>query len=84
MSGQYKQILRKAIENISYFFCGCNIVVGVENRGYRCNHFYHFRFSYKGKVAKHRIEVKKAVFVESNCQVKEGDYWDKQLFNNIS
>merc|ERR1719400_271386 len=27
-----------------------------------------FRFSYKGKVAKHRIEVKKAVFVESNCQ----------------
>ena len=66
------------------FFCGFNIVVGVGNRGYRCNHFYHFRFSYKGKVAKHRIEVKKAVFVESNCQVKEGDYWDKQLFNNIS
>ena len=27
------------------------------------------RFSYKGKVAKHRIEVKKAVFVETSSQV---------------
>lgn len=30
-----------------------------------------FRFSYKGKVAKHRIEVKKAVFVEANSQTQD-------------
>lgn len=33
-------------------------------------HFLISRFSYKGKVAKHRIEVKKAVFVETNTQVR--------------
>ena len=34
------------------------------------NHFLISRFSYKGKVAKHRIEVKKAVFVETNTKVR--------------
>ena len=32
-----------------------------------------FRFSYKGQVAKHRLEVKKAVFCENTSQVQNGN-----------
>ena len=38
-----------------------------------------FRFSYKGKVAKHRIEVKKAVFCENSSQVGHEIITNRQL-----
>lgn len=38
-----------------------------------------FRFSYKGKVAKHRIEVKKAVFCETSSQVGHEIITNRQL-----